>query len=340
MTQAPSDHRQIGGLEETRDGVVLLGAQALAADEEDHEHGDHGDRENGGERNRERFCVSERPEHPTFLGLEQEHRKERDDYNNQREKNRTTDLLGGRQQDSSPFIFGYRLAFQRCIVLRLRQVPISVLDHHDRSVDEHAYRQGQSAERHDVGAELQIIHRNERRDDRDRQRENGDQRRTQVKEKDDDHEADDDSLFEQIAFQCIDRFLNESRAIVAGDDFDASRQSLLDLSKLFLDPFDDGERVLSVAHHDDAADGLSVAVPLSRAFAQVWSQADHAEVSYQHWCTVVGCDRNIFEIRYRRDVAESADQVVGSRHLEHASADFAVAVADFVDHRFQRDFER
>src|SRR5271155_4608516 len=40
------------------------------------------------------------------------------------------------------------------------------------------------------------------------------------------------------------------------------------------------------------------------------------------------------------DVAEAADHVVGSRHLEHATTDFAVAVADFVDHRFQWDLER
>src|SRR5208283_1041155 len=40
------------------------------------------------------------------------------------------------------------------------------------------------------------------------------------------------------------------------------------------------------------------------------------------------------------DIAESADHVVRSRHLEYASANFAVAVADFVDHRFQRDLER
>ena len=40
------------------------------------------------------------------------------------------------------------------------------------------------------------------------------------------------------------------------------------------------------------------------------------------------------------DIAEAADHVVRSRHLEHASTDLAVAIADFVDHRFQRDLER
>ena len=40
------------------------------------------------------------------------------------------------------------------------------------------------------------------------------------------------------------------------------------------------------------------------------------------------------------DIAEAADHVIRSRHLEDASTNFAVAVADFVDHRFQWDLER
>src|ERR1700731_2290002 len=40
------------------------------------------------------------------------------------------------------------------------------------------------------------------------------------------------------------------------------------------------------------------------------------------------------------NIAEAANHVVGSRHFEHASTDFPVAIADLVDHRFQRDLER
>src|SRR5580658_8643277 len=40
------------------------------------------------------------------------------------------------------------------------------------------------------------------------------------------------------------------------------------------------------------------------------------------------------------DVAETADHVVRSRHLEHAATNLAVAVANLVDHRFERDLER
>ena len=82
-------------------------------------------------------------------------------------------------------------------VAAFRQMPIAVLHHHDRGVDQHANRQRQSAERHDVGADVQVVHRNERGDDRNRQRENRNQRGAEVKQKDDDDEADDDGLFRQ-----------------------------------------------------------------------------------------------------------------------------------------------
>src|SRR5438309_1269881 len=155
-------------------------------------------------------------------------------------------------------------------------MPVAVFDHYDRGVDQHSYRQRQPAKRHDVGADLEIVHRDEGRDDRNRQRKNRDQRRTQMKEKNDDDEADDDGLFEQIAFQSVDGSLNESRPVVAGDDFDTARQSLLNLSELLLDAVDDREGILPVAHDDDAADRLAVAVPLSRSLTQIRSQADHA----------------------------------------------------------------
>src|SRR5882762_1640787 len=117
-----------------------------------------------------------------------------------------------------------------------------------------------------------------------------------MKKKNDDNETYNDGLFEQIAFQGVDRFLNESRSIVAGDDFNTARESLSNLSELLLDPVDDGEGVLPIAHHHDPADRLAVAVPLGGALPQVGSQTHHAQVSYQHRRAIIGCDRNVFEI--------------------------------------------
>ena len=123
-------------------------------------------------------------------------------------------------------------------------------------------------------------------------------------------------------------------AVVAGDDLDARGQGLLQLRELPLDAVDHVERVLPVAHHDDAADRLALAVPFRHAFAQVGSETHHAQIADQHRRAVVGRDRDLLEIGERMDVAQAADHVVGARHLEHAPADFAVAVANLVDHGF------
>ena len=53
-----------------------------------------------------------------------------------------------------------------------------------------------------------------------------------------------------------------------------------ELRELLLDPVDDGEGVLPVAHHHDAADRLAVAVPLGSPLPQFGSQTHHAQVSY------------------------------------------------------------
>ena len=62
---------------------------------------------------------------------------------------------------------------------------------------------------------------------------NRDKRRTQVKEENDDHETDDDGFFEQIAFQRVDRFLNQSRTVIPGDDFDSRAAESFESERAF-----------------------------------------------------------------------------------------------------------
>ena len=50
--------------------------------------------------------------------------------------------------------------------------------------------------------------------------------------KDDDDEADDDGLFEQVALQRFDGRMNQSGAVIARDNFDARRQRGFDFREL------------------------------------------------------------------------------------------------------------
>ena len=117
-----------------------------------------------------------------------------------------------------------------------------------------------------------------------------------MKQEDDDHEAYDDRLFEEFALQRIDGCLDQPRAIVAGDNFDAGREAAANFRYPRLDAVDDVERVLPVAHHDDTADGLPFAVPFGNSLSQVGPKAHDAEVAHQHGNAVASRDGNLFEV--------------------------------------------
>ena len=91
------------------------------------------------------------------------------------------------------------------LVLPLGQMTIAILDHHDRSVDQHADRESQSAERHDVGADLEVVHRDKRGEHRKGKSEDRDERGAEMEQEDDDHQADNDRFFDQISLESIDR---------------------------------------------------------------------------------------------------------------------------------------
>ena len=75
--------------------------------------------------------------------------------------------------------------------LALLHVPDDVLEHHDRIVDDEADREDERHHRQVVEAEVQHLHDGERAEDRERQRERGNQRRRAVVQEQED-DADDE----------------------------------------------------------------------------------------------------------------------------------------------------
>jgi hypothetical protein len=142
---------------------------------------------------------------------------------------------------------------------------VSVLHHDNRGVDEHADGQRQSAERHDVGADVQIVHGDERGQHRNRERQDGDERGTEVEEEGNADEADDDGLGNEVPLQRVDRLIDQPGAVVASHDLNAGRERRRDLLELGFYAVDDIESVHAVAHHHDAAYGLAFSLPVGRA---------------------------------------------------------------------------
>ena len=86
-----------------------------------------------------------------------------------------------------------------------------------------------------------------------------------MEEERDTDKTDDDSFGNQVALQRVNRFIDKPRAIVAGHNLDTGGQRRRDLLQLCLYAVDYIEGVHAVAHHNDAAHGFSLALPIGRA---------------------------------------------------------------------------
>src|SRR4029077_5436372 len=132
------------------------------------------------------------------------------------------------------------------------KLAITVFDHNNSRVYEDADGQRQSAERHDVRADVEVVHRDEGRNDSDRQSENRNQRRTKMKQEENDDDADDDGFFEQVPLQGFNGGMNQAGAVVAREDLDSERQRGFGLRQFLLYAIDDGQGIHAVTHDNDA----------------------------------------------------------------------------------------
>ena len=91
---------------------------------------------------------------------------------------------------------------------------MDVLNDDDRSVYHGANGHRDSTERHDVGGEALIVHRDERQEDCDRYGQNRNQGALRMKQEQENNQAHHNHLFDERVGQGFDRFLDESRPVV------------------------------------------------------------------------------------------------------------------------------
>ena len=214
----------------------------------------------------------------------------------------------------------------------LGEMAVAVLHHDNCGIDQHTHGQRQAAKRHNVGADVQKVHGDERGQHGDGQRQDGNQRRTEVEEKGNADEAYNDCLEEEVPLERVNRLVDEPGAVIAGHNFNAGRQRGRNLLELGLHSIDDIERIHAVAHNDNAADGFPLPLPVSRAPPHIRTERDCAQILYQNGRAVLCCNRDIFEIGERAQIAEAANHVFRAIHVQHVSANFIGALPDSVDH--------
>src|SRR6185312_14074651 len=137
--------------------------------------------------------------------------------------------------------------------------------------------------------------------------------------------------------ECAHGILDELRAVVGDDHFDAFGQTLFDLLQPLLHPVDHAQSVFSVAHDDDAAGSLTLAVELRDAASNVGPQTDLSDIPNTDRSTVDDLDRTQPDVFGFLDVATPADHLLVPGNFDHSSADLLVRGAHGPRHVVQRD---
>ena len=210
---------------------------------------------------------------------------------------------------------------------------MGVLDHHDGGVHHGPDGDGDAAQRHDVGVQVDVVHRDQRHQDGDGQSEDRHQGAAEVKEENKTDQTDDDELFQQFLLQGVDGPKNELGAVIDRYDFDPFRQRTFDLLNLFLDPLDDRQGVLPEADDDDAAHHFSLTVEFGHAPADIRPQVDIGDVAQVDGRPpLVHAHRNQLDVGEVFDVAQAAHHVLPPAELHHPPSHVVVAAADGLDH--------
>ena len=217
---------------------------------------------------------------------------------------------------------------------------VRVLDHDDGGVDHGADGDGNAAEAHDVGAEAEHLHRQERHQNADGQHDDRHQGAADVQEEHDADQRHHQAFLEQRAAQGLDGAIDQLGAVVDRHHLDALGQGGSDLRQSRLDVGDDVERVGAEALQGNAAGDFAFAVEFGDAAPFVGPKLDAGNVLQQHRRAAVDLDHDAFEVGDVLDVASAAHHELVLGKLDRAPADVHVVLADDLAHLGQRNTER
>src|SRR5260370_39869926 len=103
-----------------------------------------------------------------------------------------------------------------------------------------------------------------------------------MKEKNHDHQADDNRFLDQVVAQRGNRVLNKSRTIVSVANFDSFGKADAQIRDLEFDAVDDVKCDLTKPHLQNPYDRLNLAFPMRESFALVDSLTYHTEYAHKH----------------------------------------------------------
>ena len=218
---------------------------------------------------------------------------------------------------------------------------VHVLDHDDGAIDHRPDRNRNPPEGHNIGVDSLPVHDNKGRQNANRQAENRHQRRANVEQKDDAHQAHHQKLFKQLEPEIIHRPLNQTGAIINRYHLDTFRQTGFQFLQFRLHAIDGCLGVFTEAHHYYATDGLAFAIQLSHPAPHLRPNLNSGHVFQEHGgAVVIKPQRNRQQVLTGLDVAGRAHHVFRLGHLDDRGAHFLIAPLDGVLDMSQRNSQR
>ena len=323
--QDPLKARSVHGNQRAGDGVFLL-VRDTPPDPVAHEDRDQRDRECRSCGHRVGLRERQRSKQAAFLCFQRKngHKGQRDDE--QREEKRRPNFLGS-FGDHFPALFTDQLLVGMLVLPGL-QLLVGVLDHHHGCIHHGAHSNGNAAQGHDVGVDALVAHHQKRRHDPQRQRNDGDQRRTQVpEEQDTDHRHHNELLYE-FGGEVLDRPLDKCAAVVGGDDLHALGQAALQLAEFGLYGLDRFLGVLARSQHDHASSHFPLAVEFGNTAPHLRPDLERSDIAQAHRNPGARHERDGPEVVQRLEVAAGAHHVFGPGQIQHRPTRFLVSALD------------
>src|SRR5574340_1384163 len=142
----------------------------------------------------------------------------------------------------------------------MTQAQKDIFDHHHGRVHHQTYGYCQTAQRHQIGRNAEIVHYHKSDQRRDDKRRTHDQAHAQVTQQDDHYQNYEDQGLDQYTVYRLQRGINHNGTVIKRHELKPARQQLafVDLDDLFLDPPDDLLGIAATQHHHDARDRFGI----------------------------------------------------------------------------------
>ncbi|OPZ35494.1 MAG: hypothetical protein BWY96_02710 [Spirochaetes bacterium ADurb.BinA120] len=178
-----------------------------------------------------------------------------------------------------------------------------------------------------------MIHGDECQHHRDRNRDDGHQRRRDVPEEEEYDERDDYHLHDELFFKRVDRPEDEVRAVVHRNELHALREGRIHLLDLLLYAFDDVESVLLMTDNDDPAYRVAHAIVIGHAASELRPHSDRGHAPQKDRRSARGgLYGHARELVRALHIAPGAHHELAAAEFNEPSSRLVVVVSDCLHH--------